>query len=104
MRAADCLPGLVRQPGRISHLDLGDSGREVALIVGNEAVGADPDGGGEMGRIRRAKSVPTGKSSRQLGGRAIDRTQVETRKQAGKGAYFVGVAAAKWLAQYFWQQ
>src|SRR5215469_12533009 len=62
--------------GGVGDPGLGDGGREVALVIGDEPVGAEAHGGGEVGGVGGSEPVTAGEGGREFGGGAVDRAQV----------------------------
>jgi hypothetical protein len=80
------------------------AGRELTRVIGYEPVSADADSGGEMGGVGRPEPVSAGQGGGEFCGCPVDRPQVESAQETGKGAYLVGSTVAEGLAQYLGQE
>jgi hypothetical protein len=78
--------GRTGEVGWVGHLYLGDRGPEIALVVGDEPVGAHAHGGGQMGGIRGLEPVPAGQGGRKFSSCPVNRTQVQPGEQGGEDA------------------
>src|SRR5690242_13328517 len=81
--------GGIGEIGRVDDADLAGRGGKVALVVGDEPVGADTHRGGEVGGIGGPEPVAAGEGRGQFRGRSVDWAKVEPSEQAGQGADLV---------------